>query len=166
MIRRALRSLSVVVGLSFSWALPALAADPAATLGSLECEGIRELQALVNKQQSILTQNNAYAANLTELLAAGYMPAACPDGSRVRVSGSNLVGGCHFTYGLVSVVNNPRTGDFAFEAVALGVAGTPSAGLELYITRIVSRYHDFTEAYMYRKGVYSDVDLNACSRAE
>ncbi|MFY0566561.1 hypothetical protein ACN28E_22370 [Archangium lansingense] len=124
------------------------------------------MQSLVKKQQSILAQNNAYAVNLTDLIAAGYMPAACPDGSRVSVSGPNFVGGCHFTYGLVSVVNNPQTGDFAFEAVALGVAGTPSAGLELYITRIVSRYHDFTEAYMYRKGVFSEVDLNTCSQAE
>ncbi|OJH39398.1 hypothetical protein BON30_17980 [Cystobacter ferrugineus] len=160
-----MHSLSVVVGLSFSWALPALAENPSVNSGSLECEAIRELKALVETQQSILAQNNAYAVNLTDVLAAGYLPAACPDGSRVRVSGSDVVGGCHFTYGLVSVVNNPRTGDFAFEAVALGVAGTPSAGLEVYITRIVSRYHDFIESYMFNKGVYSDVDLNACSQA-
>ncbi len=165
MLRNFMRSFSVVVGLSFSWALPALAEDPSVNIGSLECEGIRELKALVEKQQSILARNNAYAVNLTELIAAGYMPAACPDGSRVRVSGSNLVGGCHFTYGLVYVVNNPRTGDFAFETVALGVEGTPSAGLEVYITRIVSRHHDFIESYMFNKGVYSDVDLNACSQA-
>ncbi|QRO01236.1 hypothetical protein JRI60_20490 [Archangium violaceum] len=165
MLRSAMRSFSVVVGLSFSWALPALAEDQSVNLGSLECEGIRELKALVEKQQSILAQNNAYAVNMTELVAAGYMPAACPDGSRVRVSGSNLVGGCHFTYGLVYVVNNPQTGDFTFETVALGVKGTPSEGLELYITRIVNRSFEFIESYMYRKGVYSDVDLNACSEA-
>ena len=165
MRRRAMRSFSVAVGLSFSWALPALAEDPSVNSGSLECEAIRELKALVEKQQSILAQNNAYAVNLTDLLAAGYLPAECPDGSRVRVSGSNVVGGCHFTYGLVSVVNSPQTGDFSFEAVALGVKGTPSEGLELYINRLVSRHHDFIEAYMFNKGVYSDVDLNGCSQA-
>ncbi|WNG35518.1 hypothetical protein F0U61_18940 [Archangium violaceum] len=165
MLRNAMRLFSVIVGVSFSWAHPALAEDTSANSESLKCEGIRELKALVEKQQSILAQNNAYAVNLTELLAAGYMPAACPDGSRASVSGSNFVGGCHFTYGLVYVVNNPQTGDFAFETVALGVDGTPSEGMELYITRIVSRYHDFIESYMYHNGVYSDVDLNACSQA-
>ena len=166
MLRGSMRAFSVVVGLSFSWALPALAEAPAANAGSLECEGIRELKALVEKQQSILAENHSYAVNVTELIAAGYMPAECPDGSRVRVSGPNLVGGCHFSYGLVSVVNNPQSGDFTFEAAAYGVKGTPSAGLELYVVRIVSRYHDFIESYMYRNGVYSEVDLNACSRAD
>lgn len=166
MLRGSMRAFSVVVGLSFSWALPALAEDPSVNIESLKCEGIRELKALVEKQQSVLAENNAYAVDLTELLAAGYMPAECPDGSRVRVSGPNLVGGCHLAYGLVSVVNRPQSGDFALEAAAYGVKGTPSEGLELYIVRIVSRYHDFVESYMYYKGVYSDVDLNACSQAD
>ncbi|WNG25045.1 hypothetical protein F0U62_14260 [Cystobacter fuscus] len=166
MRRRAMRSFSVAVGLSFSWALPALAENPSVNTGSLECEAIHELKTMVEKQQSILARNNAYAVNLTDLLAAGYMPAECPDGTRVRVAGSDLVGGCHFTYGLVSVVNSPRTGDFSFEVVALGVKGTPSEGLELYIDRIVNRHYEFIEAYMLNKGVYSDVDLNGCSQAE
>ncbi|WP_257449756.1 hypothetical protein [Archangium lipolyticum] len=162
MLRSSMLSFSVVVGLSFSWARPALAQDPSVSLGSLECEAIREQKALVDTQQSILARNSAYAVNLTDVIAAGFMPAACPDGSRVRVSGSQQVGGCHFTYGLVSVVNSPQTGDFSFETVALGVKGTPSAGLELYVFRVVNRYYEYIESYMYRNGVYSDVDLDAC----
>jgi hypothetical protein len=50
--------------------------------------------------------------------------------------------------------------------VALGVEGTPSEGLQLYIDRIVNRHFEFTEAYMFNQGVYSDVDLNGCSQAE
>lgn len=125
-MRGAMRWLSVVGGLCFSWASPAMAEGTPVDCGGVDCEGIREMRALHEAQVSFFQERDRFSLNLAEV---GFAPAACADGSRAPVPGPGWVAGCHFAY-RVTAVTNPPTGE-SFTAVAQGAAGTPAEGVKL-----------------------------------
>jgi hypothetical protein len=127
-MRSSMRWLSVVGGLCVSWALPAMAEGTPVDCGSVDCEGIREMKALFQAEQSFFQERDRYSLNLAEV---GFSPPACADGSRAPVPGPGWVAGCRFAY-RVTAVSNPPTGE-SFTAVAQGAASTPAAGVTLQI---------------------------------
>lgn len=153
-MRNAMRWLSVVGGLSFSWALPAMAEQPTPVdCGSVECEGIREMKALHDAELALVQETDRYTLNLAEI---GFAPAACADGSRAPVPGPGWVAGCHFAYRVTAVTGIPNP---TFTAVAQGAAGTPAAGLSLEIGRSSVQTISF---WMERAGVRRSVGWDEC----
>ncbi|MCY1078393.1 hypothetical protein [Archangium lansingense] len=130
-MRSTMRWLSVVGGLCFSWALPAMAEGTPVDCGSIDCEGIREMRALHDAQIASLQERDLFSQNLAEV---GFKPAACANGSRAPVPGLGWVAGCHFAYRVTAVTNPPESSTFT--AVAQGAAGTPAAGVKLLIGRL------------------------------
>ncbi|AKJ03650.1 hypothetical protein ATI61_11999 [Archangium gephyra] len=127
-MRSAMRWLSVVGGLSFSWALPAMAEGTPVDCGGVDCEGIREMKALYEAQVSFLQETDRYSLNLAEV---GFAPPACADGSRAPVPGPGWVAGCRFAYRMTAATSVPEPSSFT--AMAQGAAGTPADGVKLLI---------------------------------
>lgn len=153
-MRHAMRWLSVVGGLSCSWALPAMADEPTPVdCGTVECEGIREMRTLYEAELSFLSETDRYSMNLAEV---GFAPAACADGSRAPVPGAGWVAGCHFAYRVSSVTSGPNG---AYTAVAQGAAGSPAAGISLQIGSPVFQTVSF---WLERAGVRRFVGWDEC----
>jgi hypothetical protein len=123
-----MRWLSVVGGLCFSWALPAMAEGTPVDCGSVDCEGIREMKALYEAQMNYIVETDRYSLDLA---AVGFAPPACADGSRAPVPGPGWVAGCRFAYRVTAVTGHPEPSSFT--ALAQGAAGTPAAGVKLLI---------------------------------
>ncbi|HYO70931.1 MAG TPA: hypothetical protein VEU33_33110 [Archangium sp.] len=127
-MRSAMGWLSVVGGLCFSWAPPAMAEGTPVDCGSVDCEGIREMKALFEAQMNLLQEKDRYSMDLAEV---GFAPPACADGSRAPVPAQGWVAGCRFAYRMTAVTNPPEASSFT--AMAQGAAGTPAAGVKLLI---------------------------------
>ncbi|QRK06383.1 hypothetical protein JQX13_40810 [Archangium violaceum] len=127
MMRHTMQWLSVVGGLSLSWALPAMAEGTPVDCGTVECEGIREVKALYQAELSFLQERDRYSLDLAEV---GFAPAACADGTRAPVPGAGWVAGCHFAYRVTAMTGFPNS---SYTAIAQGAAGTPAEGITLRI---------------------------------
>ncbi|WNG57775.1 hypothetical protein F0U59_25700 [Archangium gephyra] len=130
-MRNAMRWLSVVGGLCFSWAPPAMAEGTPVDCGSVDCEGIREMKALFEAQMSFMGETDRFSMDLA---AVGFAPPACADGSRAPVPGPGWVAGCRFAYRVTAVTGYPEA-PASFTAMAQGAAGTAAAGVKLLISK-------------------------------
>jgi hypothetical protein len=155
-MRNAMRWLSVVGGLCFSWALPAMAEGTLVECGGIDCEGIRAMKALHDAELGFLEEKERYSRNLTEV---GFAPPACADGSRAPVPGPDWVAGCHFTYRVTAMTSLPASQP-SFTAIAQGAAGTPAAGVTLQIGKSSSLKK--VVFWLERGGVRRNVGWDEC----
>ncbi|EPX63899.1 hypothetical protein D187_005029 [Cystobacter fuscus DSM 2262] len=127
-MRHAMRWLSVVGALCGSWSAVAMAEGSPVDRGGVDGEGIREMRALYEAEQSSLWEKDKYSQDLAQV---GFAPVACADGSRAPVPGPGWVAGCHFAYHVESVTGWPAEPSFA--AIARGAVGTPAEDVTLGI---------------------------------
>ncbi|MFY0567616.1 hypothetical protein ACN28E_27840 [Archangium lansingense] len=149
MMRR-MRWLSVVGVLCGPWSQVAMAED---TCAGVSGEGIREMQALFEAEQSSFQERDRYSQDLAQV---GFSPAACADGSRAPVPGPGWVAGCHFAYHVTSVTGLPAA---SFTAIAQGAAGTPAENVTLQIGSPSFQNIIF---WLEQSGVRRFVDWNEC----
>ncbi|PTL80252.1 hypothetical protein [Vitiosangium sp. GDMCC 1.1324] len=124
---RQVRWLSVMGALCGPWTPVAMAEGTPIDCEGVSGEGIREMRALFEAEQSFLLEKDRYSQDLTQV---GFSPAACADGSRAPVPGPGWVAGCHFAYQVTSVTGLPAS---SFAAIARGATGTPAEDVTLEI---------------------------------
>ncbi len=102
--------------------------------GTADCEVIRDMRTLFEKQTEYLQERDRYSADLE---AIRFQPAACVNGGRAPVPATGWVSGCRFSY-RVTRVSTEAGGYSYFTAIAQGAEGTDAAGVRVEFTQPVA----------------------------